>query len=152
MATWTNLTFGFGSLLTSTKMTQLDENLDAMAEGSAGAPEILPSAIQNGEDILVKAWVNFDGTGVVAINDSFNVIGITDNGVGDYDINFDTAFATANYVWSGGAEDTNTNGDAMVGRENGATKSTTAMNIFVIDNANNKIDSPDINVMFIGGQ
>ena len=44
-----------------------------------------------------KAWVNFNGTGTVAIRASFNVSSITDNGTGDYTINFTTAFADANY-------------------------------------------------------
>ena len=44
-----------------------------------------------------KAWVNFNGTGTVAINDSFNVSSITDNGTGDYTVNFTNALADANY-------------------------------------------------------
>jgi hypothetical protein len=44
-----------------------------------------------------KAWVNFNGTGTVAIRDSFNVSSITDNGTGDYTINFTTAMPSANY-------------------------------------------------------
>lgn len=44
-----------------------------------------------------KAWVNFNGTGVVSIRGSKNVSGITDNGVGDYTINFSTPFVDANY-------------------------------------------------------
>ena len=46
---------------------------------------------------LAKAWVNFDGTGVVAIRASYNVSSITDNGVGIYTINFTTAMVDANY-------------------------------------------------------
>jgi len=46
----------------------------------------------------VKAWVNFNGTGVVAIRASFNVSSITDNGTGDYTINFTTAIEDANYA------------------------------------------------------
>jgi len=46
---------------------------------------------------LAKAWVNFDGTGTVAIRASFNVSSITDNGTGDYTVNFTTALADANY-------------------------------------------------------
>lgn len=46
----------------------------------------------------VKAWVNFNGTGTVAIRDSFNVSSITDNGVGDYTVNFTTAMADTNYL------------------------------------------------------
>lgn len=45
-----------------------------------------------------KAWVNFDGTGTVAIRASFNVSSITDNGAGDYTVNFTTALADANYA------------------------------------------------------
>lgn len=44
-----------------------------------------------------KAWVNFDGTGTVAIRAQLNVSSITDNGVGDYTVNFATAMADANY-------------------------------------------------------
>jgi len=44
-----------------------------------------------------KAWVNFNGTGTVAIRASYNVSSITDNGVGDYTVNFTTALADANY-------------------------------------------------------
>ncbi len=43
------------------------------------------------------AWVNFNGTGTVAIRDSLNVSSITDNNVGDYDINFETAMDNADY-------------------------------------------------------
>lgn len=45
----------------------------------------------------ILAWVNFDGTGVVSIRDSFNVSSITDLGVGRYTINFATALASADY-------------------------------------------------------
>jgi hypothetical protein len=47
---------------------------------------------------LCKAWVNFNGTGTVAIRASYNVSSITDNGVGDYTVNFTTALADANYA------------------------------------------------------
>lgn len=56
----------------------------------------------------VKAWVNFNGTGTVAIRASFNVTSITDNGTGSYTVNFTTALPDANYsavcagVWTGG--------------------------------------------------
>jgi hypothetical protein len=44
-----------------------------------------------------RAWVNFNGTGTVAIRASGNVSSITDNGTGDYTVNFTTAMADANY-------------------------------------------------------
>ena len=46
-----------------------------------------------------RAWVNFNGTGVVAIRASGNVTSITDNGVGDYRINFTNSMPDANYSW-----------------------------------------------------
>jgi hypothetical protein len=45
----------------------------------------------------VKAWVNFNGTGTVAIRASLNVSSITDNGVGIYTVNFTTAMADTSY-------------------------------------------------------
>ena len=50
-----------------------------------------------------RAWVNFNGTGTVAIRASGNVSSITDNGTGDYTVNFTTAMPDANYSVSGSA-------------------------------------------------
>jgi hypothetical protein len=47
-----------------------------------------------------RAWVNFNGTGTVAIRASGNVSSITDNGTGDYTVNFTTAMPDANYAYS----------------------------------------------------
>lgn len=49
---WTNLTFSFGSLLTSTKVTQLYDNFTAMAQGMTGAPGIYETAVD---------WANAGG-------------------------------------------------------------------------------------------
>ncbi len=46
---------------------------------------------------ICKAWVNFNGTGTVAIRDSYNVSSVTDNGVGIYTINMTAALANADY-------------------------------------------------------
>jgi hypothetical protein len=46
---------------------------------------------------LCRAWVNFNGTGTVAIRSSFNVSSITDNALGDYTINFTNAMPDADY-------------------------------------------------------
>ena len=45
-----------------------------------------------------RAWVNFDGTGTVAIRASGNVSSITDNGSGNYTVNFTTAMVDADYA------------------------------------------------------
>ena len=51
----------------------------------------------------VRAWVNFNGTGTVAIRASGNVSSITDNGTGDYTVNFATNMPDANYTFVGTA-------------------------------------------------
>lgn len=45
-----------------------------------------------------RAWVNFNGTGAVAIRASGNVTSITDNGIGDYTVNLTTAMPDINYA------------------------------------------------------
>ena len=56
---------------------------------------------------VCKAWVNFNGVGTVAIRSAYNVSSITDNGVGDYTVNFTSAMPDANYSVVGGAGDLN---------------------------------------------
>jgi hypothetical protein len=68
-----------------------------------------------------RAWVNFDGTGTVAIRESGNVSSITDNGTGNYTINFTTAMPDANYAWNIGIGRTSA--------ENGAAQATTSAQV-----------------------
>ena len=48
-----------------------------------------------------RAWVNFNGTGTVAIRAAVNVSSITDQGTGEYRVNFTTAMPDKNYAVSG---------------------------------------------------
>lgn len=67
------------------------------------------AALKNLSDVemyLCKAWVNFNGTGTVAIRGSGNVSSITDNGTGNYIVNFATAMPDTNYSMSGSTEPT----------------------------------------------
>jgi hypothetical protein len=50
-----------------------------------------------------RAWVNFNGTGTVAIRASGNVTSITDNTTGSYTINFTSAMPNVNYAMTGNA-------------------------------------------------
>jgi len=50
---------------------------------------------------IAKAWVNFNGTGTIAARDSENVSSLTDNGTGDYTVNFTAAMGNANYSFTG---------------------------------------------------
>jgi len=56
---------------------------------------------------VCRAWVNFNGTGTVAIRGSFNVTSITDNSTGEYTVNFTTAMTDTNYSVAGAVGGTN---------------------------------------------
>jgi len=66
-----------------------------ISPGSITAPSITVGSLPT---FQCRAWVNFNGTGTVAIRASGNVSSITDNGVGDYTLNFVTAMPDANYL------------------------------------------------------
>ena len=71
-------------------------------DGSAGVTtnaggSLNPSTTIDGINYSCRAWVNFNGTGTVAIRASGNVTSITDNGTGDYTVNFTNAMTDANY-------------------------------------------------------
>jgi hypothetical protein len=103
-------------------------------------------ATQNGMTGIAKAWVNFNGTGTVAIRDSFNVSSITDNGTGDYTINFTTAMPNANYAFAGsGVNDAiNTN---IVTSNPATARTTTALRITVCLPNNSVGDAAIVNVV-----
>jgi len=72
------------------------------------------------ETRLCRAWVNFNGTGAVAIRGSYNVSSITDGGTGDYTVNITNAMSDINYVpvasHSGlGAAGASPSGNRMIG-------------------------------------
>jgi hypothetical protein len=73
-----------------------------------------------------RAWVNFNGTGTVAIRASGNVSSITDNGTGDYTVNFTTAMPDANYSATCGACRSDGTPSTYLGMNNQTVPSTTA--------------------------
>ena len=82
-------------------------------------------------DGLAKAWVNFNGTGTVAIREQFNVSSITDNGTGNYTVNFTTALLDANY--SVGTETVNTSaGNNSFVRESASSRATRTASAYQI--------------------
>jgi hypothetical protein len=75
---------------------------------AATAGKVVTADVQHRHPGHPKAWVNFNGTGTVAIRADEGVASITDNGTGNYTVNYDTAFSSANYaaLLSCGASDT----------------------------------------------
>ena len=61
-----------------------------------------------------KAWVNFNGTGTVAIRDSFNTASITDNGTGNYSQNFSSAMQNNDFSATGGVSESGVGGQARL--------------------------------------
>jgi hypothetical protein len=62
---------------------------------SDGTLSIPTTFVTNGS---AKAWLNMNGTGTIAIRDSFNLSGLVDDGTGAYSFNLTNAFASSNYV------------------------------------------------------
>jgi hypothetical protein len=69
------------------KQILINETADGVAIGTGGINQAR----------IAKAWVNFNGTGTVAIRDSYNVSSLTDNGTGDYTVTYSTAMPSADY-------------------------------------------------------
>lgn len=86
---------------------------------------------------LCRAWVNFNGTGTIAIRASFNVTSITDGGVGIYTVNYTTSMADANYCVSTGSNinSGSTNFNDTVDPVSYASGSTTLWGGYYTDNA-----------------
>jgi hypothetical protein len=103
-----------------------------------------------------RAWVNFNGSGTVAIKANGNVSSITDNGTGDYTLNFASSLVDANYSVSGVclAGDPSVAGvvSILTTGQNGSpvTKTTSALRIatYWVDR-NSKLDLSDVSVQIV---
>lgn len=71
-----------------------------LKQGTSNAPEwgAVTTGITAAHDGVVKVWCNFRGNSSVSIRDHLNVDSITDDNTGTYTVNFDTDFATVNFV------------------------------------------------------
>ena len=83
----------------------------------------------------VKAWVNFNGTGTVAIRTSYNVSSITDNGTGDYTVNFTNAMSDANYCAEGTGIQNGAGNGPIQSIKSGTSLSTTSFNAISTNDA-----------------
>jgi hypothetical protein len=75
---------------------------------------------------MCRAWVNFNGTGTVAIRASGNVSSITDNGTGNYTVNFTTAMPDANYAVCGTPDNSGGGNPVFLRTLDGTTVRTTS--------------------------
>lgn len=104
----------------------------------------------NAKQRMIKGWISLNGTGTIAINDSHNVTSITDNGVGDYTITWDTDFANANYAWAYGATEQS---GPVPGIAYQVSKAAGSLRVNIHDNnSNGDYDPTDFCLMAIGDQ
>lgn len=90
--------------VTTIKITDANVTTVKIADANITAAKLDGAQSGSAPIYAARAWVNFDGTGTVAIRASGNVSSITDNGTGDYTVNFATAMQDANYGTSIAAE------------------------------------------------
>jgi hypothetical protein len=99
-----------------------------------------------------RAWVNFNGTGTVAIRASGNVTSITDNGTGIYKVNFTTAMPDANYsvnVTCGGNTKRSQIGAIGQSTQSGYEYSTSAVSIQNGDPSNTGAPLADVEIVSV---
>lgn len=131
---------------TSAHLTQAgDVNKQIIVNSAADGVAIGTGGINQAR--IAKAWVNFNGTGTVAINGSYNVSSITDDGTGDYDINFSTALSDTNYVVVG-----TVGGSSIVGfkRDQNETRTTSKAGVYSLNSSSALADGPHIEVIVFG--
>jgi hypothetical protein len=109
--------------------------------GVANTPPTIQDSSGTQIGTFCRAWVNFNGTGTVAIRASFNVSSITDNGVGQYTVNLTTAMVDANY-----SVGVNTDYDGVSFGINAKTFATTSFLIqCILPNLSNYTDKSIVN-------
>ena len=101
-----------------------------------------------------KAWFNLNGTGTPAFRDSFNCASLTDNGTGDYTVNFTTNFADTNYATIGSCAQADVAGisDLCVTHIIAAKAVGSTRMEVVRGSSNAKIDEEGVDCIYFGDQ
>lgn len=116
---------------------------DVVQGSTANTPPVFKDGNGTAIGTLCRAWVNFNGTGTVAIRASFNVSSITDNGAGDYTVNFTTALPDTNYAVFG----MTAYPAGVCEQTNSPIRTTSAIRIFTPQTTNgNPLDYSTVNV------
>ena len=149
----------------TTDVTATSEDFDlsfkTMAAGAAAAERM---RVKSNGDFLFnsgygsvataygcRAWVNFNGTGTPAIRGSGNVTSITDNGVGNYTVNFTTAMPDTNYAVTGAAATDGIANNGFVLSSGNTGRNTTNCNVLSLSGGSTSgtaYDSQAVNVAF----
>jgi hypothetical protein len=135
--------------MANTALTGIVAGAASQAEQEAGSSSTVYTSPgrQHLHPSAAKAWVNFNGTGTVAIRASYNVTSVTDNGTGEYTINFTNAMSSTDYSVVASQSYSGTN----VNRSAGAiTFATGSVKILVETSAGTRADSTIVCVNVFG--
>lgn len=122
---------------------------DSNITGNAATATALSGVVGSAPSYACRAWVNFNGTGTVAIRASGNVSSITDNGVGDYTINFTNAMPDANYAGNVFSNFAGGSAAIPVAHQNNTFSRTTAGFRFQISEANSYATTRDNSEIYV---
>jgi hypothetical protein len=114
----------------------------SISSTTADTPVILQDSSSNSN--TCRAWVNFNGTGTVAIRADFNVSSVTDNGTGNYTVNFATTMPDSDYATVICARRNATNNFIAYALFQGGTYSTSAVQIATWGEAAYTLEDPPI--------
>lgn len=114
-------------------------------------PSGTPAANTLYKENIPKAWIDLDGTGTIAINASFNVSSINDDGTGLYTITWDNDFPGTNYVIAGHCEAIVGVGSTMDTAAAGKAAGSVSIRVLRIDNGT-LIDTDDASLVAFGDQ
>ena len=122
---------------------------DTLTHSTAGS--LTTDYVVNGS---AKAWVNFTGTGTIAVNDSLNIASLTDDGTGIYRVNMGSAFVSVNHspVGSNINDSSTANRGTVTVAASGSASSTSSVIAFAVYSvsAGNYLDGTDVNVQAHG--
>jgi hypothetical protein len=137
--------------VTTAKIADGSVTTAKIADGSVTAPKLNGAQSGSAPVFGVRAWVNFNGTGTVAVRASGNLSSIVDNGLGDYTINFATALPDANYaVVATLSGDSTNNGFVQKVRIDTSPQTTNSCRISCLNLIPALFDSTQVSVIFVG--
>ena len=137
-----------GSTASSTASGTVELATAAEVKTGTDTGKVSPVVNMKSHEGVVKAWVNFNGTGTPAIRDSHNVTSITDNGTGNYTVNLSITMGSANFaVVDGGRRSA---AQILDGGIQSFPASSTSVTVVCSDAATTATDWDIVSIMVIG--
>lgn len=113
-------------------------------QSSTTSPPTINNSAGTAIGTFCRAWINFNGTGSIAVRASFNVTTIADNGTGDYTVTYTNALVDENYCYVVSSGQGNV---LMTGNQAGAVPTAAALRVSTtVGNTGAAIDTARLNV------